>query len=113
LTDEEAEPLTNNNHYAPPRSNDDTSSSFKKWSFRLGAIAIAAMAGYAAVQASISDASVRNAAVLSHGHHPEPKGKEEPKQKHLSGKAEKDMKVAGKAEKEKSSDDELFDEERE
>jgi hypothetical protein len=113
LTDEEAEPL-NNNHYAPPRNNDDTSSSFKKWSFRLGAVAIAAMAGYAAVHASTPNESVRDAAMLSHGHHPEPsKGKEPPKPKHLAGKAEKEMKVHGKADKEKSSDNELFDEERE
>lgn len=114
-TDEEAEPLTNV-PYAPPR-NDDSPSSFKKWSLRIGLLAAVAMAGHALMSGSSANDAVQQAGMLS-SHHHESKGKAPMKPR--SGKADKEMKfsgksakeVAAKSDKEKSSENELFDEER-
>lgn len=114
-TDEEAEPLTNV-PYAPPR-NDDSQSSFKKWSLRIGLLAAFAMAGHALMSGSSANDAVQQAGMLS-SHHHESKGKAPMKPR--SGKADKEMKFSGKAgkevaaksDKEKSSENELFDEER-
>lgn len=95
--DEEAEPF-NNSPYAPSRIN-DAQSPFKKWSFRLGMITLAAIVGYSALKSSVSDASVQVNDVDMLTHH------------HISSKSGKSKKAV--TELKSSSETELFDDERE
>eukprot|EP00956_Cyclotella_meneghiniana_P027088 scaffold60001_cov82-Cyclotella_meneghiniana.AAC.5 len=95
--DEEAEPL-NTSPYAPSRI-DDAQSPFKKWSFRLGMITLAAIAGYSAFQSSNASVQVSDVAMLTHHHDHHVSSK--------SGKSKKDV-----TELKSSPTTELFDDDR-
>ena len=125
--DEEAEPLTSSQPYAPHDDRDAASSSWKKWSVRAGIVTLVAVLGSVAMDAAFRgpnvDVALREAGTWSSGHGKMCEGKhchEEAKvrshsDKHATENAGKSGKeVSSKSDKEaQSSAGDLFDDMRE